>query len=110
MERGRGTWWSSWQERHQSAVSLWLHIVGIPLTVLAAATAVSQAIDGAWELWWRPLLLVVVGYGLQYLGHVHEGNDMGEVIVIKRWLRKPYVAVAPRFRRRSQRPDRTLSS
>jgi len=100
MDR-RPAWWVNWQERHQTPLSYWLHVVGIPLTIGAAALAVSQAIDGAWDQWWRPLLLLILGYGLQYLGHVHEGNDMGEVILVKRWLRMPYVAVAPQFRRRS---------
>ena len=34
---------------------------------------------------------------LQWIGHVHEGNDMGEVILLKRWAGRPYCAVSPRY-------------
>lgn len=47
-------------------------------------------------MWWRPVGLLVVSYALQWIGHRVEGNDMGEVILIKKWLGRPYVAVAPR--------------
>jgi len=73
--------------------------VGIPLTLVAVWLAAVQLQQGRWDLWWRPVLLLGVGYLLQYLGHRIEGNDMGEVILVKRLLRRPYVAVSPRYRR-----------
>lgn len=66
----------------------------LPLT---AALIVMQLLDGAWSLWWRPVGLFVVSYALQWVGHLIEGNDMGELILIKKQLGKPYVAVAPRY-------------
>lgn len=78
-------------------MSFWLHIIGIPLTIGAAVLAGYQCVHWEWELWWCSVALLVIGYGLQYVGHVHEGNDMGEVILIKKALGRPYVAVAPRF-------------
>lgn len=36
---------------------------------------------------------VVAGYVLQFLGYVVEGNDAGEMILIKKLLGKPYRAV-----------------
>jgi uncharacterized membrane protein YGL010W len=88
--------WTNWRERHRNPVSLALHAVAIPLLVLAGVLVVVQLIDGAWHLWWRPVMLVVASYVLQWIGHAIEGNDMGEVILIKKLLGRPYVAVAPK--------------
>jgi hypothetical protein len=88
-------WLRNWFDRHQHPVSLALHAAGIPLTVAAVILAGVQLAHWQWSLWWRPTLLLTVGYLLQWFGHRIEGNDMGEVVVVKRWLGKPYVAVAP---------------
>lgn len=90
-------WLMDWLERHRSPVSLWLHIVGIPLTIIGLVVMCYQLAIWDWDNWWRPLVLFVAGYGLQYVGHVHEGNDMGEVIVVKRWLNLPYRAISPKY-------------
>ena len=68
----------------------------------AGYLAVVQFRDGAWALWWRPLGLLVVSYALQWVGHRIEGNDMGEFILAKKWLGRPYVAVSPRYKRTNQ--------
>lgn len=96
---GRPAWLTNWLERHQHPASLVLHLVGIPLTLAAAGLAVGQLALWRWDLWYRPIVLLAGGYLLQWLGHVIEGNDMGEVILVKRWLGRPYVAVAPRYQR-----------
>jgi hypothetical protein len=90
-------WLRRWLERHQSGVSRSLHAVGIPLTILAVVVAVYQLYWWRWDLWWRPVALLVAGYVLQYVGHRWEGNDMGEVILVKKLLGRPYVAVSPRY-------------
>jgi hypothetical protein len=72
-------------------------MAGIPMTIAAVGLAVVQFWYGLWGLWWRPAALLVGGYILQWLGHRVEGNDMGEIILIKKRLGKPYVAVSPRF-------------
>lgn len=94
----RPAWLENWFERHQTRCSFWLHLVGIPLTIVAVGLAGWQLYHGLWPLWWRPAALLALGYGLQWLGHRHEGNDMGEVILVKRALGRPYVAVAHQFR------------
>lgn len=99
MNPMRPAWLRNWLERHQSRLSFWLHVFGIPLTVLAIPLAAWQLHQWRWDLWWRPAGLLGLGYLLQWVGHVYEGNDMGEVILIKRWLGKPYLAVSPRFAR-----------
>ncbi len=91
-------WWNNWIVRHQHPVSRVLHAIGIPLTVLAGVLAVVQWADGAWNLWWRPLGLFVLGYLFQWIGHRIEGNTLGEWIVVCKWLGWPYTAVSPRNR------------
>ena len=67
------------------------------MTLAAVILALVQLGEDRWDLWWRPVLLLVGGYALQWIGHRLEGNDMGEYILLKRLLGKPYVAVSPRY-------------
>lgn len=97
MKQNRPRWLQNWLDRHQSPVSFWLHMIGIPLTIAAIPLAIWQLYEWRWDLWWRPALLLAGGYLLQFIGHLIEGNDMGEVILVKRWLGRPYVAIAPQF-------------
>ncbi len=90
-------WVRTWLQRHQHPLSQVLHAVGIPLLPWAAVLIVVQLADGAWSLWWRPVALVAVSYLLQWVGHCVEGNTMGELILIKKALGKPYVAISPRY-------------
>jgi hypothetical protein len=84
-------WLRNWLERHQHPVSFYLHLVGIPMAVAAIPLLFLQE-------WWWALGLFVGGYGLQFIGHAIEGNDVGELIPIKRALGLPYVAISPRWR------------
>jgi hypothetical protein len=99
--RLKPAWLSNWLERHQSPVSFFLHMLGIPLTIAALVLGAIQLLEWRWDLWWRPATLFVGGYLLQWIGHRIEGNDMGELILIKRALGRPYVAVSPRYADRS---------
>ncbi|GIK17328.1 MAG: hypothetical protein BroJett003_22920 [Planctomycetota bacterium] len=91
------SWLDNWRMRHRHPVSLWLHLLAIPMLPVAGVLVIVQLIDGAWTLWWRPAGLFTLSYLLQWIGHRLEGNDMGEVILIKKFLGRPYVAVSPRF-------------
>lgn len=97
MRVKRPLWLHNWLLRHQHPVSRGLHAVGIPLTVAAVVVAAVQLDHGRWDLWWRPVVLLAAGYLLQYVGHRLEGNDMGEVILVKKLLGRPYHAVSPRY-------------
>jgi len=92
----RPGWLKNWLQRHQHPVSRWLHLLGIPLTVAAGLLAGLQLYRWQWDLWWRPVTLLVVGYLLQAVGHRLEGNDMGEMILVKKLLRRPYRAISSR--------------
>ncbi len=87
----------NWPPRHQHPLNRVLHAIGIPLTVLALPLIAWQLYQSDWPNWWRPVALIVVGYGLQYVGHKIEGNDMGELLGIKKRLGKPYVEIAPQY-------------
>lgn len=110
MKTASPTWLRAWLERHQHPVSFWLHIVGIPLAVAGVVLAVLQTFSGASTLWWPPLALFVLGYFLQWLGHVLEGNEMGEVVLIKKLLGLPYVAISPRYEPFSRPPTDSASA
>lgn len=77
-------------------------MIGIPLVVVGLCLATYQFLRSLhepayWEFWWRPVLMVVGGYFLQLIGHWHEGNDLGEMILVKKVLGLPYTAVSPRY-------------
>lgn len=77
----------SWRQRHQHPLNFALHLVGIPLAVAGIWWLVAEP----WEDWYWGVGAFVLGYGLQYLGHLIEGNDVGEWVAIKRLLGLPYV-------------------
>ncbi len=90
-------WLNNWLERHQHPASRVLHAVGIPLLAAGLILGLVQLCQWRWDLWWRPTGLIIVSYLLQWLGHRVEGNDLGEVVLLKKLLGRPYVAVSPRF-------------
>jgi hypothetical protein len=79
-----------WRLRHQLRFNFAIHLIGIPL-----------AVSGIFLLFFLPWYwgtgAIVVGYVLQYIGHLAEGNDLGEWAAIKRLLGLPYVGIAPRW-------------
>ena len=80
-----------WRLRHQLPFSFWLHMVGIPMALIAAPVSLF------FLPWYWALGLFVVGYLLQWVGHLAEGNDLGEWAAIKRMLGMKYVGIAPRW-------------
>jgi hypothetical protein len=79
-----------WRLRHQLPFNFWIHLIGIPM-----------AVTGVFLLfflpWYWGVGFFVLGYLLQYIGHMAEGNDLGEWAAIKRLLGLPYVGIAPRW-------------
>lgn len=88
-------WLREWLKRHQDPISFALHMLGIPMT-LAALIPILLDVSSL-SMWGWAAALFVAGYALQFLGHAIEGNDAGELILIKKWLGKPYVAIAPQW-------------
>ena len=71
---------ASWRSRHVDPTSFWLHMVGIPACfVVAPVLAVLRQWPVAGGMF-------AVGYALQFIGHVIEGNRSGEEMLIRRLL------------------------
>jgi hypothetical protein len=96
--------WARYWTRHRHPVNRALHIVGVPLLAGVGLLIIVQLVQGRWDLWWRPVLLLAMSYLLQWVGHRIEGNDMGEAVLVKKWLGRPYIAVAPDTRPLSADP------
>jgi hypothetical protein len=88
----------NWLERHRNPFNRFIHIPGILL-------AVAGVVMLFFLPWYWGVGGLVVGYLLQWLGHLVEGNDVGEWAAIKRMLGLPYVGIAPR--RQSQEKQQT---
>ncbi|MFM8272061.1 MAG: Mpo1-like protein [Gemmata sp.] len=87
----------SWLDRHQVPANFWLHLLGIPLAF--AAVPLLFFVE-----WYWGTGAVVLGYFIQWVGHRIEGNDVGELIPLKRLLGMPVVAIAPRREERRGQP------
>jgi len=77
-------------ERHQHPGNLLLHIIGLPVTFVVPVILLIE------HQWTWALVSFLIGYALQFMGHAIEGNDAGEMILVKKLLGKPYIAVVPR--------------
>jgi len=71
--------YSRWAVRHTHPVSLALHFIGIPLTVVALPALLLHRFAAA-------ALLFAGGYALQFIGHAVEGNKSGERLLLERIL------------------------
>ncbi len=72
-----------------------LHAIGIPMTILAIPAVILAMVRDNNTYYLIAIGLFVVGYALQFIGHYIEGNDAGELIVIKKLMGKPYIDIAP---------------
>lgn len=85
-----GRFLSNYVRRHRHPGNILLHVVGLPLTFVAPVACLVRD-RPAWAL-----VCFVAGYGLQFLSHAVEGNDAGEVVLVRRRLGLPYVEFGPR--------------
>lgn len=77
-------------ERHQHPVNQALHVIGVPLTFVVSVICLSFH-----QGWWA-LGAFLGGYVLQFAGHAIEGNDAGEMILVKKALGLPFIDIVPR--------------
>ncbi|HZZ81128.1 MAG TPA: DUF962 domain-containing protein [Gemmataceae bacterium] len=82
-----------WLERHQHPFNRGIHMIGIPLALGGVVLIFAW-----WDEWYWGILAFVLGYVLQWIGHLVEGNDLGEWAGIKRLLGLPYVSISPRWK------------
>ena len=76
-------------ERHQVLANQCLHLIGVPLTFVVSIVLLSRGEPG-----WAGAAFVA-GYVLQFIGHAIEGNDAGELILVKKLLGRPYREFRP---------------
>lgn len=81
---------ANWLLRHQHPANFWIHMLGIPLAFLGVILLFF--LDWPWGL-----AAIGLGYLLQWIGHRVEGNDVGELIPIKRALGLKTVSIAPQY-------------
>jgi hypothetical protein len=80
----------NWRERHRHPFNFAIHLIGIPMAVIGVLLLFF--LD-----WYWGVALFVLGYVLQWIGHLVEGNDLGEWAGVKRMLGMPYVGISPRW-------------
>lgn len=85
-----GRFVSNYIERHQHPLNQVLHAVGVPLTFVVSVVFLVR------EEYGLAAACFVGGYVVQFVGHAIEGNDAGEVILIKKLLGKPYREFGPK--------------
>ena len=81
----------NWVERHQHWFNFALHMLGIPL-------AITGLILPFFVEWYWGAAAFATGYIFQWAGHLVEGNDVGEMIPIKKALGFRTVAIAPKHK------------
>lgn len=82
--KGLGALWDfivDYLSRHKHPVNAVLHIAGVPAAFYGLYRMV---VPGAGVDRQMGLALLILGYVLQYLGHRAQGNEVGEVILIKK--------------------------
>ena len=67
-------------------------MIGIPMAVVGVVMLCWKDVGWEWGIG-----AFVLGYVLQWIGHLAEGNDVGEWAAIKRMLGLPYVGIAPQY-------------
>ena len=72
-------------ERHRNRANQALHLVGVPLTFVVSIVFLVR------QQWLWAVGCFLGGYVLQFIGHILEGNDAGELILVKKLLGRPYV-------------------
>jgi uncharacterized membrane protein YGL010W len=80
---------TNYVQRHQNGWNQLLHLVGVPMTFVVSVVLLILE-----QPWWA-LGAFVFGYFLQFVGHAIEGNDAGEMVLLKRWLGLPYTEFGP---------------
>jgi hypothetical protein len=87
---------NNYAARHCHPANIALHALGLPVTFLLPPVLVVWGWISGGGLWALALIAFVAGYALQFLGHALEGNDAGEVVLLKKWLGRPYQEFGPK--------------
>ena len=75
-----------WLERHRHPASFLLHMVGIPPTIVGVLLIPAYLALLSVPLFLFSTALFVGGYLAQFLGHLLEGSEPGEIAQVRRKL------------------------
>ena len=75
-----------WIERHRHPLSFALHMVGIPATILGVLLIPVYLTQWSSTLFAFAIALFVGGYLVQFLGHLLDGSEPGEITALRSWL------------------------
>lgn len=85
----------NWIERHRDPTSFVLHMFGIPPTILGVLLIPIYVYLFSIPIFLMALALFVGGYLIQFLGHVIDGSEPGEIMYLRRKLGWSYSRIAP---------------
>jgi uncharacterized membrane protein YGL010W len=91
-----------WLARHQNPINLILHVAGIPPTLAGFALLPVSLILGSLPLFAFALVVFILGYALQFVGHMVDGSMPGELTALHRWWIRRRAVAAPALVARSE--------
>ena len=77
-----------WLDRHRAPLSLVLHALGVPATILGALMLPIYLGALSLSLFGVALALFLGGFAVQFLAHALEGSEPGELVALKAWWRR----------------------
>ncbi len=84
-----------WMARHRDPTSFVLHMLGIPPTILGVLLIPVYVALVSIPIFLFALALFVGGYLVQFLGHVVDWTEPGEIAYFRRKLGWSYAKIAP---------------
>ena len=88
----------NYADRHRHPLNQLFHVIGLPTTFALPVVFLVQERPG----WWA-FAAFIAGYAMQFAGHAIEGNDAGEIILVKKILGMPSIDIVDR--RNQSSPD-----
>lgn len=77
-----------WYERHTHRVSLVLHVIGIPLMVLGIVLVPVYVAMLSPAVFLVALAAFVGGYAFQFIGHLVDWTEPGELRLLRLWIQR----------------------
>jgi uncharacterized membrane protein YGL010W len=86
-----------WYHRHRQPVNFVVHLVGIPPTILGVLLVPVWLALASVSLFLFALALFVGGYLLQFLGHIVDGSEPGELAYLRKRFARSRFGTQVRF-------------
>jgi hypothetical protein len=84
-----------WMERHRNPTSFVLHMFGIPPTILGVLLIPVYVMLLSIPIFLLALAMFVGGYLVQFLGHVVDWTEPGEIAYLRHKFGSSYVKIHP---------------